>query len=73
MQDKANEMKYRISQWLDTSDDDAEEYPILYGIQANNGRGWCHSYEDGEPLIFKTAKEAQSKIEALRDVDALTA
>ena len=45
------EMKFRISQWLDTSNDDVTEYPILFGIQANNGNGWAHCHSNGEPLI----------------------
>ena len=58
-------MKYRISQWLDTSDDNAEEYPTLYGVQGNNGNGWQHCHSGGEPLIFKTSKEAKQKIDEI--------
>lgn len=59
-------MKYRISEWLDTSDDNAEEYPTLYGVQANCGDGWQHCHEDGEPLIFSTSEKAQAKILELK-------
>lgn len=65
-------MKFRISQWLDTSDDNAEEYPTLYGVQANKGNGWQHCHNNGEPLIFKTIEETESKIAALRGMAALT-
>jgi len=60
-------MKFRISQWLDTSDDNIEEYPTLYGIQANNGNGWQHCHMDGEPLIYSTLEEADKKIESLKE------
>ncbi len=37
-------MKFRVSQWLDTSDMDVNELPVVYGIQVNkvDGRGWHH-------------------------------
>lgn len=60
-------MKFRVSQWLDTSRDDVEEYPILYGIQANkeDGSGWIHLAEDGEPMCFDTPGKAGEKIKEL--------
>ena len=65
-------MKFRISQWLDTSDDNAEEYPTLYGVQANRGNGWQHCRKDREPLIFKTEEEAHLHVRALRGMFALS-
>ena len=64
-------MKYRISQWLDTSDDNAEEYPILYGIQGNVGNGWQHCHMNGEPLIYSTHEEAANKIKSLKEDESL--
>lgn len=61
-------MKFRLSQWLDTSNKDAEEWPIMYGIQANkcDGKGWANVAEDGEPLLFNTPEAAGEKLKELR-------
>ena len=61
-----SDIKFRMSQWMDTSDDNAKEYPMLYGVQANMGNGWRHCHEDGEALIFDNMKEADKKIDELR-------
>jgi len=58
-------MKFRVSQWLDTSDDNARTYPTVYGIQCNNGNGWQHVAEGGKALFFETAKAASEKITEL--------
>ena len=60
--------KLRVSQWIDTSRNDVEEFPILYGIQANksDGRGWAHCYENGKALLFDTPEEAGEKIKQIR-------
>lgn len=60
-------MKFRISQWLDTSDDEAEEYPIKYGVQAHQDGQWKHCHEDGEPLIYDTPEEAGTKMAELKE------
>ena len=62
---QAKPMRFRVSQWLDTSDDNAKTYPIVYGIQIKIGSKWQHVTENGEALIFKTAKEAGDKIEKI--------
>ena len=61
-------MKYRVSQWLDTSRMDLEELPIKYGIQGNKeeGKGWQHMAEDGKALIFDSSDEAAAKIKELQ-------
>lgn len=59
-------MKFRVSQWLDTSNKEAHEFPVVYGIQANNGNGWQHAAENGQALMFDTAKAAALKIKELR-------
>jgi hypothetical protein len=62
---QAKPMRFRVSQWLDTIDDNAKTYPIVYGIQIKNGSKWQHVAENGEALIFKTAKAASDKIEKI--------
>jgi len=61
-------MKFRVSQWLDSSNLDVEEMPIVYGIQANkgNGNGWVHVAKDGEPLFFDTPEAAGEKLDELK-------
>lgn len=59
-------MKFRISQWGDFSNPDAEEIQTVYGIQANKGDGWKHLAKDGEPLLFDSLEEAGNKLEELR-------
>lgn len=60
-------MKFRISTWLDTSNDDADEYPEKYGVQINTGSGrWLHCHEDGNPLIYDSAEDASKKIDELK-------
>lgn len=61
-------MKYRVSRWLDTSNLDAEELPVVYGIQANqgDGKGWVHVAESGEALFFDTPEAAGEKINELK-------
>jgi hypothetical protein len=58
-------VSFRVSQWLDTSDDNAKTYPIVYGIQIKIGGKWQHVGENGEAWMFKTAKEANDKIEKM--------
>jgi len=60
-------MKFRVSQWVDTSNFDVEELPIRFGVQANKGDGWRHVAENGEPLLFETAEDAARKISKLRE------
>lgn len=61
-------MKFRISQWLDTSDMDVNELPVVYGIQVNkgDGLGWHHLAIDGEAAIYGTMQEADDKLKELR-------
>lgn len=59
-------MKFRVSEWLDTSDDNAKTYPTVYGIQCNIGNGWQHVSEEGKVLFFDTAKSASEKIADLQ-------
>ncbi|BBL69704.1 hypothetical protein [Methylogaea oryzae] len=61
-------MKLRISQWLDTSDEDAENFPVVYGIQINNGdgKGWLHCHENEKPLWFDTPEAESAKIAEIR-------
>ncbi|WP_353327603.1 hypothetical protein [Chitiniphilus shinanonensis] len=56
---------FRVSQWLDTSDDEAEQFPIVYGIQRNVGSRWVHCCEGSEPLFFETLDAASAKCDAL--------
>lgn len=58
-------MKYRVSQWLDTSDLNAKSVPIRYGVQAKEDGVWKHCHRDGDPLIFKTTNEAKACIAEL--------
>ena len=60
-------MKFRITQWLDTSNMAADILPVLHGVQANNGGGWAHCHEDGKPLIYKSLEEASAKMDELRE------
>jgi len=54
-------MKFRVSQWLDTSKLDAEEFPEKYGVQVKvNGR-WIHVSNDDGILIFDSSNEAAAK------------
>lgn len=59
-------MKYRVSQWLDTSNLKVESLPIRYGVQANVDGEWKHCHRDGEALIFKTTNEAKACIAKLQ-------
>ena len=61
-------MKFRISQWLDTSNFDVEELPVVYGIQANkdDGKGWRNVAADGVPMFFDTLEAAGEKMEDLK-------
>jgi hypothetical protein len=67
----ANETKhprYRISQWIDTSEEamDQPQATILYGVQAQTEKGgkWMHCHAGGKALIFKTPNEASAAIAA---------
>lgn len=59
-------MKFRVSEWLDTSDDNAKTYPTVYGIQCYIGNGWKHLAAEGKILFFDTAKAASEKIADLQ-------
>lgn len=60
-------MKFRISQWLDMSDDEAEEYSIKYEIQVHQDKQWKHCHDDGKPLIYDTPEEAGTKMTELKE------
>lgn len=58
--------RYRISQWLDTSDENAESYPVVYGVQIYHSGKWRNCSEDGKPLFYSSAEGAQQKIKELK-------
>lgn len=58
--------KYRISQFLDTSDDTAESYPILYGVQVYHNGKWHNCCEGSTPLLYSEVEQAAAKIAELK-------
>jgi hypothetical protein len=67
---KATYPKYRVSQWLDTSEQamESEVGVVLYGIeQQSEPRGsWRHVGMSGKAMLFRERANASAKIDALK-------
>lgn len=54
--------KYRVSQWIDTSEESMRKprVTILYGVQTQRLRAgaWMNVAKDGEPMFFDTLDKA---------------
>lgn len=65
--------KYRMSRWLDTSEESMSQpmASILYGVQTQREKGdkWRHVHTNGQALIFKTMDEASAAIDRLWAAD----
>lgn len=66
--------KYRIGQWLDTSEEamNKPQATILYGVRIKPAPGakWMHCYRGQKPLIYDTPEKASTAIAELRAADA---
>jgi hypothetical protein len=61
--------KYRVSQWLDTSEESMSkpEADIVFGVQTQRFKGgaWMHVSQNGKALFFKTDEDATKACESL--------
>jgi hypothetical protein len=69
--------KYRVTQWLDTSDE-AMRQPqatIIYGVQTMREKGgrWMHCATSKGPMHYDTPQKASKAIADLRASDAAAA
>jgi len=71
---KAKYPKYRVSSWIDTSEESMakENADIVYGVQTQRHKGgpWMHVAKGEEPMFFDTADKASSACDTLRRKDA---
>lgn len=67
--------QYRVSQWIDTSDEamSAAQATIIYGVQTKREKGgaWMHVAKGSEPMFFDAADKASEAIKALRAAEAV--
>jgi hypothetical protein len=67
---KSSYPKYRIDQWLDTSEKALRKktLPIRYGVgvKPSASAAWAHGANSKGPLIFDSADKAQAVIHRLR-------
>jgi hypothetical protein len=71
---KDNYPQYRVSQWIDTTQDamDHDRAVVVYGIQTKREEGgrWSHLSGSKEPMFFNSPEEASDACDVLRDSDA---
>lgn len=69
--------QYRVTQWLDNSDEamQRERATIIYGVQTmrHKGKKWMHVCSSSEPLFFDTPEEASAACAKLRKGEAVVA
>lgn len=68
--------QYRVSQWIDTSDEamDKAQAPIVYGVQTKREKGgaWMHVANGSEPMFFDSPAKASDACAELRKIAAAT-
>ena len=66
--------KYRMTQWIDTSEEamEQEQATIIYGVQTMREKGgrWMHCANGNQPMHYDTPDKASEAIRALREADA---
>lgn len=71
---KATYPQYRMTQWIDTSDEamDKPQATIIYGVQTKREAGgkWMHCANGTQPMHYDTPDKASDAIKALREADA---
>ncbi|EXI92088.1 MAG: hypothetical protein AW12_00831 [Candidatus Accumulibacter sp. BA-94] len=70
MKAKATYPKYRVSEWIDTTEEALNQtaFRLVYGVQAQTGSHgkWIHCFRGDTPMLFATQDEAFSACADLR-------